>query len=397
MSAPTFHVGLKLAWLDQVAGDLGSSDFQFRIAFAISRRVNKATGETADLSQLSIAAFIGGTEPGVRKGVRALQERGHLEIRRNGWGRGIVACYRPILKNRNGKPSDDDAQGGEKPLPRNGIDEAKPLPRNGIDEAKPLPRNGIDEAKPLPRNGIDEAKPLPGNGIDEAKPLPGNGIDEAKPLPGNGIDEAKPLPGNGIDEAKPLPGNGIDEAKPLPGNGIDEAKKPERRSEKTSTVIALLPYKNPIKNPCAGARAEETDQCSDPLQVSWQAIKKKLEATLGADKVRAWLDPLKAEKIDEAIVLSAPTKFLASYNSMHHSDLLLSAWRSVQPSLKRLRFHVRGQRWPRAADGSPSTAINGQAAMDALDGHEGQAPSSTSDVGATEKTRLVSAAASGGS
>jgi hypothetical protein len=353
MSAPTFHVGLKLAWLDQVAGDLGSSDFQFRIAFAISRRVNKATGETADLSQLSIAAFIGGTEPGVRKGVRALQERGHLEIRRNGWGRGIVACYRPILKNRNGKPSDDDAQGGEKPLPRNGIDEAKPLPRNGIDEAKPLPRNGIDEAKPLPRNGIDEAKPLPGNGIDEAKPLP--------------------------------------------GNGIDEAKKPERRSEKTSTVIALLPYKNPIKNPCAGARAEETDQCSDPLQVSWQAIKKKLEATLGADKVRAWLDPLKAEKIDEAIVLSAPTKFLASYNSMHHSDLLLSAWRSVQPSLKRLRFHVRGQRWPRAADGSPSTAINGQAAMDALDGHEGQAPSSTSDVGATEKTRLVSAAASGGS
>jgi hypothetical protein len=35
--------------------------------------------------------------------------------------------------------------------------------------------------------------------------------------------------------------------------------------------------------------------------------------------------------------------------------------------------------------------------MDALDGHEGQAPSSTSDVGATEKTRLVSAAASGGS
>ena len=299
MSAPAFHAGLKLAWIEQIIGDHGSSDFQVRVAAAISRRVDKRTGEAVDLSQDAIAKFIGGTERGVRKATEALQERDHLEIRRSGKGRGFVARYRPLLKGKNGGSGIDSAQTDEN---RNG--------GSGIDGAQ-TDENRNDDS------GIDDAQ------TDENR----NG--------GSGINGAQ------TDENR---NGGSGKSKRETRN--DEAENPERRSRKPGTVVPILPFKNPFKNP--SARRGYPPESSDPLQVSWRAIRKQLEGRLGADKVRAWLDPLTVEKIeDDAICFIAPTKFFASYSSTHHGDLILSAWRrSIQPSLKRVHFRLPSGREP---------------------------------------------------
>jgi len=96
--SPTFHAGSKLRWLEQVASDRAVTDFEVRLAIAISRRTSGAFGE-AIATQIALAQFIGGTERGVRKAAQALRAHGHLEIDNAGCGRGRATTYRPIVKN----------------------------------------------------------------------------------------------------------------------------------------------------------------------------------------------------------------------------------------------------------------------------------------------------------
>jgi hypothetical protein len=99
MNNTTFHAGSKLAWIEQIAIDRNLTDFELRVAVAISRRIG-GNGE-AIVSQETIANTIGATARGVRKATTSLADHGHLEMDRSGVGRGIATRYRPIIKRRN--------------------------------------------------------------------------------------------------------------------------------------------------------------------------------------------------------------------------------------------------------------------------------------------------------
>lgn len=99
------NVSGKLDWLDQVAADRFISPVGFKVAYAISGFINKATGE-AFPGQEKIAAVAGLTSRCVRDWTAELVEHGHLEITVP-LGRGHANIYRPVLKNRNGGSSFD--------------------------------------------------------------------------------------------------------------------------------------------------------------------------------------------------------------------------------------------------------------------------------------------------
>ncbi len=89
-------------------------------------------------------------------------------------------------------------------------------------------------------------------------------------------------------------------------------------------------------------RAREAEISSDhPLQVRWRTIKGRLAEQLGKAKVRAWFDKLIFEKLDHGvIVLQAPTKFHADEITNRYETDILSACRTLDPTVARLVIHV---------------------------------------------------------
>jgi hypothetical protein len=130
MTNSTFHAGSKLAWIEQVASnrptspsDRPTSAFEVRVVIGISRRLDGSG--TALVSQENIANFIGATERGVRKAIKSLVARGHLQIEGTARGRGKAETYRPIIKRRNGGSGFPGSQGTETRNGHSGNSEAQ--------------------------------------------------------------------------------------------------------------------------------------------------------------------------------------------------------------------------------------------------------------------------------
>ncbi len=88
-------------------------------------------------------------------------------------------------------------------------------------------------------------------------------------------------------------------------------------------------------------RAREAEISSDPLQVRWRTIKERLSAQLGKAKVEAWFDKLIFEKLGAGvIVLQAPTKFHADEIANRYETDILSACRTLDPTVARLVIQV---------------------------------------------------------
>jgi hypothetical protein len=130
------------------------------------------------------------------------------------------------------------------------------------------------------------------------------------------------------------------------GSGKNEAGKAEQTSRKGGTAVP--PHKNPTKSPIKipGARACQRDSPldADPLHVCWRAIKERLARTeqWGHDKVEAWLGKLTVRELSAGILtLVSPSKFVANFNTMHHSEALLREWRGYDLSINRLQIEWR--------------------------------------------------------
>jgi hypothetical protein len=102
-----FGPGDKLRWLEAIASDRRAKGLDVRIAIGITNRIDKYTG-SAPIAQTWLAAFVGGSERGVRDAADHLSDLGHLAIdrseavtasnRRAFGGRGKANVYRPILR-----------------------------------------------------------------------------------------------------------------------------------------------------------------------------------------------------------------------------------------------------------------------------------------------------------
>jgi hypothetical protein len=125
------------------------------------------------------------------------------------------------------------------------------------------------------------------------------------------------------------------------GTRNSEAQKAEHGSTKSGTAVPpKIPYKNPIQNPGARASAGETSHGFDPLALRWQAIKEELARveTFGPAKVEAWLDNIRADRIDEGtVVLMAPSKFIANYVTARFSEQIVAQWHKRDASIVRLQ------------------------------------------------------------
>jgi hypothetical protein len=234
---PKFHAGSKLAFIEQAASDRDLSDFDVRVTIAISRRLDGHG--VALVSQNSIANFIGGTDRGVRKAIKALVRCGHIQIEGTARGRGSAETYRPLVKRRNGG-------------------------------------SAIEAER---RNG---------------------------------------------------------------GSGNSEAGNPEQRSTKGGTVVPPLPYKNPIKNPGARARAG-----GEGSYGGWDGPRERLCKLLTPEVVDSWFKKVAYDGSKDGIVtLSAPTKFLRDWIENNYSAALSEVWKAADPSVRSVRIIVRTHALP---------------------------------------------------
>ena len=82
-----FHAGFKLSWLEGIARDRGATDFDVKVAVAISNRT-KGDGVARYASQPWIARYIGASVHGVQQSIKRLGALGHLEPIKNVLGGG---------------------------------------------------------------------------------------------------------------------------------------------------------------------------------------------------------------------------------------------------------------------------------------------------------------------
>jgi len=102
MGEVVFHAGSKLSWLEAIARDRDATDFDLRVAMAISNRT-KGDGIARNASQDWIGRYIGATPRGVRKSIEHLRSLGHLEPIRNVLGEGSDG--RPAFGGMDMRPS----------------------------------------------------------------------------------------------------------------------------------------------------------------------------------------------------------------------------------------------------------------------------------------------------
>ena len=91
------HIRTKLGWLERVQDDERVSASAFSVAFAISRHLNRATGE-AWPGQKTLAGMAGVQVRQVRALIRQLQEAGHLSVESGGFQK--PDRYRPTFTDR---------------------------------------------------------------------------------------------------------------------------------------------------------------------------------------------------------------------------------------------------------------------------------------------------------
>jgi len=74
--------------------------------------------------------------------------------------------------------------------------------------------------------------------------------------------------------------------------------------------------------------------------VTWQSVKGKLRAALGAATVEAWFDRLEVEDLTATeVVMTCPSKFVRHYIEQHFlNEGLLAGWRRVLPNINTVRL-----------------------------------------------------------
>src|SRR5690349_4635679 len=88
----------QFAWLDQIAADEGLPASAFKVAYVISKHINRTTGE-AWPSSATIGSRCAMSKPNVVKMVASLKARGHLDVDPGKAGRGHSNHYRAVMKD----------------------------------------------------------------------------------------------------------------------------------------------------------------------------------------------------------------------------------------------------------------------------------------------------------
>ncbi len=81
----------------------------------------------------------------------------------------------------------------------------------------------------------------------------------------------------------------------------------------------------------------------DQLQVAWTAIRAGLRADVGARTFDHWLKPVELAGFcdtDQAVRLTLPSDFMASWVSSHYTDRLTLAWRAMLPFVRVVRIET---------------------------------------------------------
>lgn len=81
----------------------------------------------------------------------------------------------------------------------------------------------------------------------------------------------------------------------------------------------------------------------DQLQIAWTAIRAGLRADVGARTFDHWLKPVELAgfcETDQAIRLTLPSDFMASWVSSHYTDRLTLAWRAMLPYVRSVRIET---------------------------------------------------------
>jgi hypothetical protein len=144
-------------------------------------------------------------------------------------------------------------------------------------------------------------------------------------------------------------------------SGFRTAETPNGRSQKPRTAVPVLkiPNKNPpersgkIAAYAALLQAVSQNQTvtkiphrPNALAGRWQAMKDCVAETYGFDLVHSWLDKLTLEQIDgSALVLTAPTKFIARHIEWNFAEKIIAAWRHTggDAGVRDVRFLVGHQ------------------------------------------------------
>ena len=112
-------------------------------------------------------------------------------------------------------------------------------------------------------------------------------------------------------------------------------ERPSGEAQKTvpRSAATLCPLNVSQKNPCAGARARDTDAAR------WVAIKKRLAEELGRDVFESWFAKLALVQIREGVtLLKPPSKFIAHWLTDNHAERVLRAWQAERPDITTVRF-----------------------------------------------------------
>jgi hypothetical protein len=163
-------------------------------------------------------------------------------------------------------------------------------------------------------------------------------------------------------------------------NGGSSFAEPERRngcSQKGGTAVhGLFIQDSHIKIPCEQS-GMNTASSTPPQAIShnqtvtelphrpnalagrWRAMKDCVAETYGSDLVHSWLDKLTLEQIDgSALVLTAPTKFIARHIEGNFAEKIIAAWRHTGGDAggRDVRVLFRHQQGPASAAAPTSPA-----------------------------------------
>ncbi len=80
---------------------------------------------------------------------------------------------------------------------------------------------------------------------------------------------------------------------------------------------------------------------AQPLELSWQDVRRTLRQGMGARSFDHWLKPVQLSTFEPesgTVRLCVSSSFMASWVSTHHGDRLLQAWRAVDPAVKHVEI-----------------------------------------------------------
>ncbi len=119
----------------------------------------------------------------------------------------------------------------------------------------------------------------------------------------------------------------------------NEAGNLEPRNTKPGMTVPPVPKSLPKTLQTA---AIPIVQSCDPNEITWQSVKEKMKASLGADVVSAWFDPLRVHEITETeVVMTAPNEFCKHFIEQHLLEQrLIAGWQRVLPNVTSVRLVV---------------------------------------------------------